>query len=195
MEMNFILASLPVIVMVFTTRASIHFIGQYNASHLHANGMTRAMSAVLWPSLFAAITTIIGLLSLAVSDIGPIRAFGKADRPLGTVVSFFVGVGLTPAVIIVAVFVPAKNSRALAWLESFAVSVARHHPYRAVVPILLCTTFCAVGLTRIRTLIDPLEFLPANDQVLKDTTTIKDNITSPTSIEAMSISQGLIHRS
>ncbi|MBL8815878.1 MAG: MMPL family transporter [Planctomyces sp.] len=183
MEMNFILASLPVMVMVFTTGASIHFIGQYNSNHLHANGLARAMSAVLWPSLFAAITTIIGLLSLAVSEIGPIRAFGKAGA-LGTVVSFFVGVGLTPAVIVVAGFVPAKNFRALAWLERFAVSIL-NHPYRAVVPILMCTTFCAVGMTRIRTLIDPLEFLPANDQVLKDTTIIKDNITSPTSIEAM----------
>ncbi len=183
MEMNFILASLPVMVMVFTTGASIHFIGQFDAHVGHDQRLSKAMQSVLWPSLFAAITTIIGLLSLAVSDIGPIPAFGKAGA-LGTVVSFVVGLGLTPAVIVVARYKTQRQSVALTSLERFGTAIL-NHPVRVLVAFLVCTTICVGGLARIRTLIDPLDFLPSNDPVLHDTLVIKDNITSPTSIEAV----------
>ncbi|MCA9056950.1 MAG: MMPL family transporter, partial [Planctomycetaceae bacterium] len=97
-EMNFILSSLPVMVMVFTTASSIHFIGQYNNAYGKSHALSRAMKAVVWPSIFAAATTVIGLLSLVFSNVGPIPGFGKAAS-LGTVVSFFVGIGLTPAIL------------------------------------------------------------------------------------------------
>ena len=182
-EMNFILSSLPVMVMVFTTATSIHFIGQYNHNAVHPNGLSRAMKAVLRPSLFAAITTVIGLLSLAWSDIGPIPAFGKAAA-VGTVVSFFVGIGLTPCVLTVLKYRPPVMGSGQSWLERFGIRVL-NHPIRFLAPLLLVTIICSFGLRNLRSLIDPLKFLPDSDPVLRDTMHVKRSLTSPTSIEAV----------
>ncbi|MCA9061393.1 MAG: MMPL family transporter, partial [Planctomycetaceae bacterium] len=70
------------------------------------------------------------------------------------------------------------------WLERFAMRVV-NHPVRVLVPMLTVTLLCAVGLRNLESLIDPLEFLPGNDRVLKDTLQVKENLTSPTSIEVM----------
>lgn len=142
-EMNFILAALPVMVMVFTTGAAIHFIGQY-ITHAHErNGIGRAMKAVIWPSLFAALTTVIGLLSLAISDIGPIPHFGKAAAA-GTIVSFIVGLGLTPAVLLAVKYRVPQSRPGQAIIERMGMIVL-NHPMRVLIPMLLLTAFSAVG--------------------------------------------------
>lgn len=182
-EMNFILSSLPVMVMVFTTGASIHYIGQYHCHALTSSPLSRAMKAVFWPSIFAAITTVIGLLSLSLSDIGPIPAFGKAGA-LGTVVSFIVGIGLTPAVLTALKYKVPPASEGQYWLERIGMMIV-NYPARVLVVMLSITAVCGMGLTNLSTLIDPLEFLPGDDQVLLDTMQVKRCLTSPTSIEAV----------
>ncbi len=182
-QMNFILSSLPVMVMVFTTAASIHFIGQYTCHAVHADGLSRAMKAVLRPSLFAALTTMIGLLSLAWSDVGPIPAFGRGAA-VGTVVSFLVGIGLTPCVLTVLKYRPPVAGSGKSRLERFGMLLL-NHPLRFLAPLLMITVACSFGLRNLRSLIDPLEFLPGNDPVLQDTLQVKQSLTSPTSIEAV----------
>jgi uncharacterized protein len=182
-EMNFILSSLPVMVMVFTTASSVHFIGHFRHNCRMPMPMSRAMKSVMWPSLFAAATTVIGLLSLALSDVGPIPDFGIAAS-MGIVVSFVVGIGITPAVLTVLKYQPPGISTAQLWLERCAMSVL-NRPLRYLVPILSLTAICSVGVMQLKSLIDPLEFLPDADQVLLDTRLIQDRLTSPTSIEAV----------
>lgn len=182
-EMNFILSSLPVMVMVFTTASSIHFIGHYRHHWHSTSAMSRAMKSVVWPSIFAAATTVIGLLSLTVSDVGPIPDFGVAAS-VGTVVSFFVGIGVTPAVLTVLRYQPPGISGAQMWLERCAMSVL-NHPMRYLVPLLSITAIGAVGVVQLESLIDPLEFLPADDPVLSDTRFIQKRLTSPTSVEVI----------
>lgn len=182
-EMNFIMSSLPVMVMVFTTAASIHFIGHYRHEYPHPDAIGRSMSGVIMPSLFATITTIIGLVSLAVSDVGPIPAFGQAAA-LGTFFSFAVGVFVTPAVLLVCQYNPAKTKTTSWGLQSTAMFVL-NRPVIVLVPGILLTAFCSYGLVHLRSLISPIEFLPENDPVLHDTLLVANELTSPTSIEAV----------
>lgn len=183
MKMNFILGSLPVLVMVFTTSAAVHLIGQFIVHQHERDGLGTALKSVLWPSLFAALTTLIGLLSLDLSDIGPITDFGNAAA-VGTVVSLIIGLGLTPAVLTVVGFrspagLPAQNR-----LERMGMYIL-NHPLRVLTPVLLFSVAGGLGLLNLRTLIDPLDFLPPNDPVLRDTLHVKQHLTSTTSIEAV----------
>ena len=182
-EMNFIMSSLPVMVMVFTTAAAIHFIGHYRQNYARNDRIGAAMRGVIWPSMFASVTTIIGLLSLSVSDVRPIADFGTVAA-YGTGFAFLVGVFVTPAILVVTRYHPTARRRISGCLERWAMLIV-NRPARFLVPVLAATLVCAVGLTSLRSLIDPLEFLPASDPVLRDTLVVRDKLTSPTSIELM----------
>ena len=182
-EMNFIMSSLPVMVMVFTTAASIHFIGHFSHLHGRADAIGRAMSRVLRPSAFAAITTIIGLVSLAVSDVGPIPAFGAAAA-IGTAYSFLIGVLLTPAVLTALKYEPPKQNVSQQRLLRVAMLVV-NRPWRVMLPGIALTVFCTFGVFHLRSLISALDFLPVNDPVRIDTLLVQEALTSPTSIEGV----------
>ena len=183
MEMNFIMSSLPVMVMVFTTAASIHFIGHFRHEYRHEDVTGRAMAAVIRPSAFATLTTIIGLISLAISDIGPIPAFGVAAA-VGTFYSFVVGVLLTPAVLIALKYQPPATELSRGRLQGLAMFVV-NRPWHVMVPGVTLTLICAIGVMELRSRISPLDFLPDNDPVLQDALLVQKTLTSPTSIEAV----------
>ena len=183
-EMNFLMSSLPVMVMVFTTAAAIHFIGHYRHEYPHREAVGRSLSGVIRPSSFAALTTIIGLACLAVSDVGPIPAFGVVAA-VGTFFSFIVGVFLTPAVLVALKYTPSTASLTKEQsLQKLAMSIV-NSPWRVMVPGRVATAVCAIGLQNLRSLIDPLEFLPEDDRVVQDTRLVAQTLTSPTSIEAV----------
>lgn len=180
-QMNFIMSSLPVMVMVFTTAAAIHFIGHYQTEYPHPDAIGKSLKAVIRPSAFAAVTTIVGLMSLAASDVGPIPMFGIAAA-IGTMYSFFIGIFLTPAVLVHLEYQPRKQGASTLGLQSIAMFVV-NRPWRVLLPGLGLTAVCAVGILSLRSLISPLDFLPGNDRVLKDTLLIQSELSSPTSIE------------
>ncbi len=182
-QMNFIMGSLPVMVMVFTTAAAIHYIGHYRHDMHRPGGIGLALKGVLRPSLFATLTTVIGLLSLAVSDVGPIPLFGIAAA-IGTCYSFIVGVFVTPAVLVAVGYDPPARQGLQTRMERVAMHVV-NRPWRVLVPGLLVTFAASLGIFNLKSLIDPLEFLPSQDPVLKDTLLVKEALTSPTSIEAV----------
>ncbi|MDG2129414.1 MAG: MMPL family transporter [Fuerstiella sp.] len=183
-EMNFLMSSLPVMVMVFTTAAAIHFIGHYRHEYPDRDAVGRALSGVIRPSSFAALTTIIGLACLAVSDVGPIPAFG-AVAAVGTFFSFIVGVFLTPAVLVALRYKPSSATLTQERsLQKLAMSIV-NRPWQVMLPGLAITAVCAIGLQNLKSLIDPLEFLPEHDRVVQDTRLVARTLTSPTSIEAV----------
>lgn len=182
-EMNFIMSSLPVMVMVFTTAAAIHFIGHFSHEYPHPDAITRALKTVIRPSAFAAITTVIGLVSLAVSDVGPIPAFGAAAA-IGTAYSFLVGVLVTPAVVVALKYKPSSHSTSRHGLLKTATFIV-NRPWRVLLPGIAITAVCALGVLRLESLINALDFLPHNDPVRRDAVLVQECLTSPTSIEAV----------
>ncbi|MCA9050029.1 MAG: MMPL family transporter, partial [Planctomycetaceae bacterium] len=182
-EMNFVMSSLPVMVMVFTTSAAIHCIGHYRHHIGQPDAVGKAIRGVLPPGLFAAVTTVIGLVSLAASDFGPIPMFGIGGA-IGTTISFLVGIFVTPAILLVMNYKPGEDHSANKLLCDWAMYVV-NRPARILVPGTILTLLCAVGLGNLRSLIDPLEFLPANDKVTIDAVAVSRELTSTTAVEAV----------
>ena len=89
-EMNFILGALPVMVMVFTLAISVHLVHYYRHA-MHGPAPLGTALGLAWkPCCLATLTTSIGLASLRVSDIGPVRQFGMAGA-LGAIVALVAG--------------------------------------------------------------------------------------------------------
>lgn len=181
-EANFILSALSVMVMVFTLAVAVHIVHYF----LHARGRDRlgeSLRLAWWPCFLAMVTTAIGLASLTVSDMGPVRQFGWSAA-LGAIVSLLVGFGLTPAALTI---VPPEEKRVVASeqkLARLAFGIVGRSRW-VVAATLAVLAVSGWGLTRIRSRIEPLDFLPKDGKVRTDIETMQENLASASSIEAV----------
>ncbi|MGE5194448.1 MAG: efflux RND transporter permease subunit, partial [Deltaproteobacteria bacterium] len=183
-EMNFILGALAVMVMVFTLEAAIHVIHYYKASLGAADPLGEALRLCWKPCLVSMLTTTIGLFSVSVTDILPVTQFGYAST-LGAVVAIFAGIFVTPAILTVlplpAVKETASGSVGFARLGNWLLRYSRQVTVVSAVIALAGT----IGLYRLETKIDPLDFLPKRGKVVADVRRIQDELTNIDSIEAV----------
>ena len=98
-EMNFILGALSVMVMIFTLANCIHFLHYYISQEDNEDRVGRALMRAAKPCSLATLTTTIGLISLSVSNILPVKQFGYFAA-FGCVVAMYVGMLLTPAALV-----------------------------------------------------------------------------------------------
>lgn len=183
-EMNFILGALSVMVMVFTLAVAIHFLHYYRASLGSADPLAEAFRLAWKPCSLATLTTTIGLVSLTVSEIGPVCQFGYAAA-MGSVVALLTGLGLTPAVLSVCPPVQfhegaaagGRFTRIAIWL------LDRKKTVTTIAVVIVVAT--SLGVPRIQTKIDPLDFLPKDGKVFSDVTRIQRDLTTTNSIEAV----------
>ncbi len=183
-EMNFILGALAVMVMVFTLEACIHVIHYYKASLGAADPLGEALRLCWKPCLVSMLTTTIGLFSVSVTDILPVTQFGYAST-LGAVVAVFAGIFVTPAILTVLPLPDLKEtahaSVGFARLGNWLLQYGRQVTVVSALVALVCT----LGLYRLETKIDPLDFLPKSGKVLADVQRIQDELTNIDSIEAV----------
>ena len=183
-EMNFILGALSVMVMIFTLEAAIHVIHYYKASLGTSDPLGEALRLCWKPCLVSMLTTTIGLFSVSVTDILPVTQFGYAST-LGAVVAIVCGIVITPAILTV---LPTANLReeeeggaGLGRIANWLIGNSRL--VTGVSAALAILGF--IGLSRIETKIDPLDFLPKNGKVLADVHRIENELTNIDSIEAV----------
>lgn len=188
-ESNFILSAMPVMVMVFTLAICIHFLQYYRTARTgdcardQEDPLGAAMRLAFKPCFLATLTTTIGLISLTISDIAPVRQFGFAAA-IGSVVALLTGLGLTPAAL--SIWSPCEAS---AEKSSFRFSLLAHgivnrsRPIAIVAGLVVAVTFA--GVMKVRSQIDPLEFLPKNNKVLGDVYRIEDGLAHLDSIETV----------
>lgn len=77
--MNAVLIVLPTLIFVLSISAGIHLTNYFMEEirrGQRGDAVNRSLRRALSPSLLAALTTAIGLLSLLVSDVEPVRQFG-----------------------------------------------------------------------------------------------------------------------
>lgn len=78
-DMNAVLIVLPTLIFVLSISAGIHLTNYFMEEirrGQRGDAVNRSLRRALPPSLLAALTTAIGLLSLLVSDVEPVRQFG-----------------------------------------------------------------------------------------------------------------------
>lgn len=91
-EMNLLMTMLPPLVYVLSISAAVHLVNYYREAvdqYPIVEAPARAAARGWLPCLLAALTTSIGLCSLAISQIGPIRMFGIYSA-VGVMLSVFV---------------------------------------------------------------------------------------------------------
>ncbi|TWT62205.1 efflux RND transporter permease subunit [Rubinisphaera italica] len=180
-EMNFILGALPVMVMVFTLAISIHFLHYFDTFRNRTFAVARGLSAAWKPCLFATLTTTIGLASLCMSDIMPVRQFGYAAS-LGCVVSMVTSLVMMPAVVSALGFPGFGETSLLKVQRSIFAKVIRFRHAGVVIPLVLVAV-TGIAVPELRSRLEPLDFLPSSNKVLTDFQEIQENLTTLDSIE------------
>lgn len=184
-EMNFIMGSLSVMVMVFTLSIAVHFVSYYADAKQqgHAEPLTHALCESWNPCFLSTLTTLLGLVSLNVSSILPVAQFGYAAG-LGAIVALVVGLGVMPALLIVW---PHVEVRSLCFRLDFGrwgdCIAERRSPLLGLMAVLVAVT--GLGLMQLRSDVDPVEFLPRHSAVFHDLKRIEHDLTNVDSIEAI----------
>ncbi len=90
-KVNAILLSMPTLIYVLTISGAIHIVNYYRDAILEgglSGAAVRAVRKGFWPCALAAVTTAVGLASLNISHILPIRMFGVYSA-IGVIASLF----------------------------------------------------------------------------------------------------------
>ncbi|MFT4555837.1 MAG: putative RND superfamily exporter protein [Porticoccaceae bacterium] len=180
-EMNFILDSLPVMVMVFSMAVAIHYLHHFATHRNDDDPIGQTLKGVRWPCLLATCTTAIGLASLGISTIPPVRQFGIATAG-GTFAALIAGLGITPAIL--TLYPPDQfESR---WLHQFFRRMAaRLYLNRVITTMGVCglVMWCGLGMIWIKAEFQPLNFFPDDSKVLQDTKYLHREMASTDSVE------------
>ncbi len=176
--MNLLVVMVPVLVYVLAVSASVHLLNYYrDAVRKHGPIMAprEALRAGWQPCLIASVTTALGLASLCVSHVVPVKTFG-IYASAGVLISFGVLVLLLPAATAKFPVVPrvalgsgsmGDSPRRAHVLAPVADSVIRR-PLVVILPFAAAFVVLAVGLTRIQTSVQPARFLPPESRWISD---------------------------
>jgi predicted RND superfamily exporter protein len=184
-EMNFIMGSLSIMVMIFTLSISVHVVSYYDSAR--KEGIAEPLAAAViesWnPCLLSTLTTLLGLISLNVSSILPVSQFGYAAAG-GSIVALIVGLGITPALLTVMPNCTVRSVRFHIDFRRWGIGIAKQRfNLLAAAAVLLAVT--AVGILQLKPSINPTEFLPRHSKVLADLRRIENDLTNIDSIEAV----------
>lgn len=180
-EMNFILDSLPVMVMVFSMAVAIHYLHHFAAHRNDDDPIGTTLRGVRWPCLLATFTTAIGLASLGISTIPPVRQFGIATAG-GTFAALIAGLGITPAILTLH---PPDLFESRRLHRFFRRAAAWLYVKRLVTTVGVCSLVvsCGIGVVWIKAEFQPLNFFPEDSKVLQDTKFLHREMASTDSVE------------
>ncbi len=171
--MNAILIVLPPLIFVLTVSSGIHLSNYYlDASRefpelSRAQAAQRAMQAGVAPCILAAGTTVVGLSSLMLVRLQPVRIFGGVAS-LGVAVTLGLILLILPgAMVLTAAGRSTADGEAADRSRSFVGRWMRKRlasPWPVITVFLLITIGFSMGLTRLQTSVNvPRMFLPQSD--------------------------------
>lgn len=187
-DMNAVLIVLPTLVFVLSISAGIHLTNYFMEEirrGQRGDAVNRAIRRAWRPSLLAAVTTGIGLLSLSVSDVEPVRQFGWLGAS-GVVACFALLFLIMPGVMhcwiarsghlgpdASTLVTPAEH--ATPFWQACARIMGRFHTAVAVCGIVLLVFF-GWGLQYLRTSVDIMVLLDDDVRVVRDSAWFQENI-------------------
>ena len=180
--MNAVLTVMAPLVFVLTVSAGIHLINYYH-DEVQLKGVVGAAHRALingWaPCVLAALTTTIGLLSLTVSQIIPVKHFG-----------IFASLGLLSTTTLLFVVLPgamvrwpvtvladnhANGGRSNAFFDRFAAFIGRFWPWITLLCV-GCMVASIFGLWNIKTSVKVLSMLVPESRTVRDYHWMEDHI-------------------
>lgn len=190
-RLNMITSLLPPVIMTLSVATTIHVYMEWLHGSDPDNGerILKAVRLVYRPCLFAAITTMIGFLSLFISHTPAVRLFGLFAA-FGVGVSFLIGVSglavglsffknppLNPN--------PGKSTTERYRFTDALSSLAINHPRRILAVTAVLAGISLFGLRQIESDTNLLNFLGAKTELYRDTKFIGKHLTGPNSIELL----------
>lgn len=185
-SMNMVLVVMPTLLAVLTTSAAIHLCNywKHSSAQDEDGSVIEAVQTAWLPCFLASTTTAIGLGSLLVSNLVPVRDFGIYSA-IGCILSF----------LMVLYFLP---SLMLYWRRRppSADELDTHHwnrlgrlltrvRYPAVAACIIGTALCGYGLQKFRTETKVIRYFPEESRLFQDYVYLEDNLSGIISVDTI----------
>jgi len=185
--MNMVTIVMPTLLVVLTISGAIHVANYWR--HASASGASNPIREAVrigwWPCLLANATTAIGLLSLTISQLTPIRDFGTFST-IGTMLSFVVVIVGFPAMLRLSNVLPnagGKKDSNQIW-SRIAVQVSRHRKAIVLGSTVIGLT-AGFGLQWLQTEIKVGRYFPDDARLNQDSRFLEENIGGTSSFDLL----------
>lgn len=187
-QVNIVTALLPPVIMAISIATGVHLCEEWEKAGTATAGPRDRLRSVLRelgaPVVLTAVTTAVGLASLAVSDIPAVRRFGLFGA-LGVLVSLFLNLVALPALL----FMTGGRSRRKVVHRSLDLLLGRTaaftaaHPWAILLTALAVTALALPGIAKIRNNTDLVRFLKPDAELVQDTLYVDKHLTGSTALE------------
>ncbi|MEO1998395.1 MAG: MMPL family transporter, partial [Planctomycetaceae bacterium] len=176
-SMNMVLVVMPTLLMVLTMSAGIHVANYWRHAAFEnpKTAVDNAFRMAKTPCLLAAVTTSIGLVSLATSPLVPVREFGLYSAA-GCLLSLLVILFALPAMLQMWPGRPPTTQQVqrTSW-KAFGRFIAHRHLAITVICIGGCIA-CSLGLRHFRTETKVIRYFADDSRVVQDYNFLENNL-------------------
>jgi uncharacterized protein len=185
-SMNMVLVVMPTLLMVITTSGAIHICNYWKTSNIDdaKKSVIHAARMAWWPCFLASGTTAIGLASLVVSSLIPVRDFG-IYASIGCIISFLCVLYVLPSLML---YWPQRPPR--------PEHIDNHKWYRlgqflfrswgrTCLVNLALTGLCLWGMFYFRTETKVIRYFPDESQVMQDYRFLEENLSGIVSVDTI----------
>ncbi len=183
--MNMVTIVMPTLLVVITISSAIHVTNYWRhaAAMGEVNPITSAIRVGIWPCFLANATTAVGLLSLTISQLTPIRDFGIFST-IGTLLSFAVVIFGFPAMLRLSSVQANEKLEASPFWGRMAVWICQQRTaiISSAIVIAVCTGF---GLQWLKTEVKVGRYFPEHSRLIQDSQFLEDNIGGTSSFDLL----------
>ena len=185
LTINMVTVALPPVLWVLSTAYTVHLIRYYDAaiaSGTSIDGATEeALAMGLRPCLLAATTTCLGFLALLTADMVPVRELGIAAA-LGIPVAFVVTMGVAP--LLLHYLRPTSPDTELP-RDGVGNLRAGHYAKPILLAAVVLAVVSAFFTTRVDIQSNPLNFLPSDAPIVRDSEVVAQQFTGLYTLETV----------
>ena len=185
-SMNMVIVVMPTLLMVITTSGAIHICNYWKNSGIDdaTQSVVHAARMAWWPCFLASATTAIGLASLAVSSLIPVRDFGIYSS-IGCIISFLCVLYVLPSLMLYWPQEPPRpeHLRNHIWYR-LGQFLSLHRGKTSAFNLAL-TALCLWGLFYFRTETKVIRYFPDESQVMQDYCFLEENLSGIASVDTI----------